>query len=469
RGEIAVRIVRACRDMGIRSAVVFAPSDRGSLAVRLADEAWRADADGRPAYLDIPGIMAMAQRIGADALHPGYGFLSERAELAEACAAVGITFVGPTPDNIRTLGDKNAARRVMAQAGVPLVPGVRDVLKDAESARAAAAGIGYPVLIKAAFGGGGRGMRVVSKEADMSAAFEAATREAAAAFGRGDVYLEKFFPRPRHIEVQVAADNFGRVVVFPERECSIQRRFQKMVEESPSPFLTPEVRARLLETVARGAAAAGYRNVGTFEFLFDENRGFYFLEVNTRLQVEHPITEEVTGVDLVALQIRLAAGEPMPMAEDQVAARGWSFEARITGENPYADFVPAPGQLHHVRFPQGPGVRVDSGVESGSAVSPHFDSLLAKLITRGADREQARHRMLRALDEMRITGLPTTVPFHQWLFREPRFIEGDLWTQFLAEVPMQLPAPREQDLPLAAALAAVTEARRIVPVPSGWR
>ncbi|NDD31181.1 MAG: ATP-grasp domain-containing protein [Proteobacteria bacterium] len=434
RGEIAVRIIRACRDRGITPILLCAEVDRASLAARLADEVHCATGMGpRETYLDIETVVRAARAVNADCVHPGYGFLSENPNLSAACAAAGITFIGPSPEQIRLLGNKNAARRQMAESGVPVVPGSDAPLESLDEALAQADTIGYPVLLKASNGGGGRGMRKVFSPEQMPDAFSSARSEAQAAFGSADVYMERYIARPRHVEMQIAADAHGNAVYLFERECSIQRRFQKMVEEAPSPALDDVTRRRMGEAAVTGARAIGYQSLGTFEFLVDENRNFYFLEVNTRLQVEHPVTEEITGIDLVCLQIDIAAGLPLPFTQDQLSFHGWAFEARITCENVFVNFVPDPGRIEHLELPQGPGVRVDGQIYTGAVIPPFFDSLMAKLIVRGADREEARRRMLRALDEFVVVGTHSSLPFHRWVFRHEAFVRGDLSTHFLDE------------------------------------
>lgn len=457
RGEIALRLVRACRDLGIGSAILFPEADRTTLAVRLADVAIPvAGSEPRQAYLDIARVLDAARRAGADAVHPGYGFLSENADFARACQEAGLVFIGPPPEAIEQLGDKNRAREVMAAAGVPLVPG-SSALPDLDTAVAEAARIGYPVLIKAAAGGGGRGMRLAQDERELRRSMPQAESEARAAFGNGSVYLEKYLVRPRHVEIQVAVDGEGRAVHLYERECSVQRRFQKMLEEAPSPLLDPDTRKAMGEAAVRGAQAAGYRNVGTFEFLVDQDKRFYFLEVNTRLQVEHPVTEELLGLDLVQAQVRLAAGEPLPWSQEDLRPRGWALECRIAAEDPEQGFLPALGRVSELRFPAGPGVRVDSHLYAGYEVPPHFDSLIAKVVTFGSDREQARRRMLRALDEFLVGGVRTTLPFHRALLQHPAFVAGDLSTGFLAEHFPSFASQPGQDHEELAALATALE------------
>ena len=488
RGEIAVRVIRACRDRAITSVLLCAEVDRDSLAARLADEVFvvrsgsgagervvagngRADASGargpRETYLDVAGVVDAARKVGAAAVHPGYGFLSENPALASACADAGIVFVGPGPEQIRLLGNKNGARRVMASSGVSCVPGSDGPLRDLDEALREGERIGYPVLLKASMGGGGRGMRRVLTPDRMADAFSSAKSEALSAFGNGDVYMERYIARPRHVEMQVALDRHGAGVYLFERECSVQRRFQKMIEEAPSTALDDETRRRMGEAAVRGAQAIGYENLGTFEFLVDERRNFYFLEVNTRLQVEHPVTEEVTGVDLVGLQLDIAAGLPLPFSQADLACRGWAFEARITCEDPLSNFSPQPGKLHTVNFPQGPGVRVDGCIFPGAVIPPYFDSLMAKLIVHGSTREEARHRMLRALDEFLISGVPTSIPFHAWAFREHAFVAGDLSTHFIEECDWERWAVRLREASAdQARLAAVLAALAMSDAPS---
>lgn len=437
RGEIACRVIRACRTMGVQSVLGFHAVDHSTLGVRLADFAVEltapADQSPRAAYLDIDQIVEVAKRTGCEAIHPGYGFLSERAEFAQACADAGLVFIGPSPDCIARLGDKNQAREAMRAAGLPLVPGSDGPCSDVEEAVGLATDIGYPVLIKAAGGGGGRGMRRAYSEAELRVGFDQAKREALASFGNDSVYLEKYIAKPRHIEIQILADSHGNAVYLLERECSVQRRFQKMLEEAPSPFLKPASRREMGEAAVRGALAVGYTNAGTFEFLVDEEMNFYFLEVNTRLQVEHPVTEEITGVDLVCQQLRVASGEALSIVQEDVKQRGWSIECRITCEDPDANFRPSVGTVHGLRLPAGPGVRVDTHLYQGYSVPNDFDSMLAKLIVTGSDRESAIRRTLAALDEFELAGFSTSIPFHKWLLSHPRFQAGDLSTHFLEE------------------------------------
>ncbi len=456
RGEIAVRVIRACREMGIESIAVYADVDRETLAVRLADRAYELKgATPRAAYLDLEQIVKVAKTAQAEAIHPGYGFLSENAAFSQACADAGIVVIGPGPEAIDRLGNKNHAREMMIAAGLPILPGTPR-LHDVDEALKCANEIGYPVLIKAAAGGGGRGMRKVESAADLPNAFAGAQSESLASFGSPDLFLEKYLVRPRHVEIQVLGDQHGHAVYLGERECSVQRRFQKMFEEAPSPALDEATRRKMGEAAANGARQVGYAGAGTFEFLVDENRGFYFLEVNTRLQVEHPVTEMVTGVDLVRHQIQVAAGQKLDLTQEDIHPRGHAMECRISVEDPFRGFLPRPGRVTDLRLPAGPGVRVDTHLYPGYEVPGSFDSMVAKLITWGHDREHARVRMLAALDEFRLVGPATTIPFHKALLRHPEFIAGNLSTHFLAEHMPTLEAhPGEQAVRLAALIAAL--------------
>jgi acetyl-CoA carboxylase, biotin carboxylase subunit len=466
RGEIAVRVIRACRDAGISTVAVFSEADRDALHVRHADEALPI---GPPAatesYLVIDRLVDAARRSGAEAVHPGYGFLAENARFAEACRAAGLVFVGPPPAAIAQMGDKTAARRAAREAGVPVVPGTPDpVGSDAEAGRAAAE-LGFPVMIKAARGGGGKGMRIVQAPGELESALRLARSEATAAFGDGAIYLEKAIVEPRHVEIQVLADAHGAVVHLGERECSIQRRHQKLVEESPSPAVQPALRAEMGAAACRLLAAAGYQNAGTVEFLVDASGRFYFLEVNARLQVEHPVTELVTGIDLVREQLRLAAGERLGYGQDAIAPRGWAIECRISAEDPAAGFIPSPGRVTTWRPPGGPWVRLDAGVYEGAEVPLHYDPLMAKLIVWGGDRGDAVRRMRRALDEFGVAGVQTTIPFHRAVMRDPDFLAGRLSTGFVARAfagGHGLVAP-SRDRARAAAVAAALRARARVP------
>ncbi|MCC6313767.1 MAG: acetyl-CoA carboxylase biotin carboxylase subunit [Thermomicrobiales bacterium] len=434
RGEIALRVLRACHDLGVRAVVAYSDADRDSLPVRLADEAvCIGPGPAARSYNNIPAIVSAARLTGCDALHPGYGFLAENAYLAEICAQVGVTFIGPRPETIERMGNKAEARKLMAAAGVPLVPGTPGPVESLSEARRAAARIGYPVLIKAVAGGGGRGMRVARDEGELVRQMPVAQSEAQAAFGNGEVYLERYLERPRHVEVQVLADEHGRIVAVGERDCSIQRRHQKVIEEAPAPNLRPETRAALLEAAVTGARAAGYTNAGTLEFLLDSDDRFYFMEMNTRIQVEHPVTEMVTGIDLVAWQIAIAAGQPLTIDEAACQPVGHAIECRITAEDAEADFAPGVGRVDTYVAPGGPGVRVDSHLYTGYSIPPYYDSLLAKIIVWGNDRDQAAARMERALTETVIAGVPQTAPFLRRLVADPAFRSGDVHTGLLAE------------------------------------
>ena len=413
RGEIALRVVRACRDLGLSPVVVYSEADRDSLPVRLADAAVPIGPPPAAAsYLDIDAILDAARRTGADAIHPGYGFLAENPEFAEAAAQAGLVFIGPTPEAMRTLGDKVEARRLMSRHGVPIVPGLQDRAADVASIAEFARREGYPILLKAAAGGGGKGMRAVRSEAEIAPAFRAARSEAKASFGDDGVYAEKLLEQVRHVEIQVIADAQGNAVHLGERECSLQRRHQKLVEEGPSPALTPGLRARMGDLALEVTRASGYRNAGTVEFLVDREERPYFMEVNARLQVEHPVTEMITGVDLVRAQIDVARGRPLAWRQESIAARGWAIECRILAEDPSSGFRPHPGRIAALRLPAGPGIRIDTALQPGDEVSLHYDALVAKLIAWGADRQEAIDRMLRALREFVIGGIRTTIPFH---------------------------------------------------------
>jgi acetyl-CoA carboxylase biotin carboxylase subunit len=435
RGEIAVRVIRACRDAGIRTVAVFSEADRDALHVRLADETHPiGPPPASESYLVIDRLVDVAHRTGAEAVHPGYGFLSENARFAEACGAAGLVFIGPPPPAIARMGDKTAARRAAMDTGVPVVPGTVDSVSSDDEARRAARDLGFPVVIKAARGGGGKGMRVVATPEELPSAMRLARSEATSAFGDGAVYLEKAIVEPRHVEIQILADAHGQVIHLGERECSIQRRHQKLIEESPSPAVSPDLRADMGAAACRLMASAGYQNAGTVEFLLAPDGRFYFLEVNTRLQVEHPVTELVTGIDLVREQLRIAAGERLGYGQADVRARGWAIECRISAEDPAAGFIPSPGRIAAWRSPGGPWVRVDSGVYEGGEVPLHYDPLMAKLIVWGGNREEAARRMGRALDEFTVTGVKTTIPFHRAVMRHPDFLGGRLSTAFVERV-----------------------------------
>jgi acetyl-CoA carboxylase biotin carboxylase subunit len=433
RGEIALRVLRTCREMGIRTVVAHSQADADSWPVRLADESvCIGPAPATQSYLNIPSLISAAEITDAEAIHPGYGFLAENATFAEICRACSIRFIGPSPEVIRLLGDKVKAREVARKADVPLLPGSGSAVRDLGEARAVAQELGYPVLLKAALGGGGRGMRVVRTAEDLPVAIQTCQAEAAAAFGSSEVYLERYLERARHVEVQVLGDGHGRLIHLGERDCSIQRRHQKLVEESPCPAVSPTVRRDLTEAALRLCRAAGYENAGTVEFLLEPDGRFHFLEVNTRLQVEHPVTEMVTGVDLVREQIRIAAGESLSLSQEQVRLDGHAIECRITAEDPLT-FTPHPGRITAYLPPGGRGVRVDSHAHAGYLVPPYYDSLVSKLVVHGADRAEALARMRRALGEYVIEGVRTTIPFHARLLADARFAAGDVSTRFLEE------------------------------------
>jgi acetyl-CoA carboxylase biotin carboxylase subunit len=460
RGEIAVRVIRALRDMKIRSVAVFSDADRGALHVRLADQAEHiGPAPSAESYLSVDRILEAAKKHGAEAIHPGYGFLSENAGFAEACAAAGIVFIGPSAEAIRLLGSKTAARILAKQAGAPVVPGSEEPATNVEQARKLAREIGYPVLLKAAAGGGGKGMRRVNQESELDSAIRDASSEAERAFQNGEVYIEKLIEKPRHIEIQIAGDHHGNLVHLGERECSLQRRYQKILEECPSPFVAehPEMRPAMGEAALKVARAAGYDNLGTVEFLADASGSFYFLEVNTRLQVEHPVTELVTGYDLVQLQIRIASGEALPFAQQDVAWRGWAMECRIGAEDPDNQFIPSPGKIQQLREPSGPGVRLDSGVYPGWTVPLEYDALLAKLVTWGPDRNVAIQRLERALAEYGLTGIQTNISFFLDILEDPQFRAGDISTAFIPDFLAKRKPPSEPppELDVAVALAAL--------------
>ncbi len=434
RGEISLRILRSCREMGISTVAVYSTVDRNALHVQLADEAvCVGEAPSSKSYLNIPNIIAAAISRGADAIHPGYGFLAENDRFAEICAAHGLTFVGPSPEAIRAMGDKSTAKSTMQRVGVPTIPGSEGLLEDSQEASVLAARMGFPVMIKATAGGGGRGMRLVQEPEQLEGLFKAAQGEAEAAFGNPRLYMEKFIERPRHVEVQILADRHGNVVHLGERDCSIQRRHQKLLEEAPSPALDPELRRRMGEAAVAAARSITYEGAGTVEFLVDRSGSFYFMEMNTRIQVEHPVTEMVTGFDLIAEQLRIAGGEPLSMRQEDVQMRGHAIECRINAEDPQQNFRPTPGRITGWLPPGGPGVRVDSHVYTGYEIPPFYDSLIGKLIVWGVDREAAIKRMRRALSECAITGIPTTIEFHLALLDRPEFQRGDVHTKFVEQ------------------------------------
>lgn len=446
RGEIALRVLRACRDLGIPAVVAYSEADRDSLAVRVADEAvCVGPAAAAKSYNNIPAIVSAALVTGCNALHPGYGFLAENAYLAEVCAQVGVTFIGPRPEVIEQMGDKARARALMREAGVPLLPGTEGIIENLGDARSAAKQIGYPVVVKAVAGGGGRGMRVAHDDNELTRLFPLAQAEAEAAFGNGDVYIERFLDRPRHVEVQILADHHGHVLALGERDCSLQRRHQKVVEEAPAPQLPKKLRDSLLRAATRGAKAAHYTSAGTLEFLLDSHGKFYFMETNARIQVEHPVTEATTAIDLVAWQIRIAAGEPLTIDAKGLAPQGHSIEVRVTAEDARNDFSPNTGTVETYVAPGGPGIRVDSHLYAGYTVPPHYDSLLGKIISWGKDRNEALARMERALAETVITGFPTTLPFLREVIADPAFREGDVDTGFIPRFLERHPAVLSAD------------------------
>ncbi len=436
RGEIALRIIRACHEMGIRTVAVYSQADRNSLHVRFADEAiCIGQSSSANSYLNIPAIISAAEITDVEAIHPGYGFLAENAHFAEICDSCKITFIGPTPENMRLMGDKMAARTSMQKAGLPIVPGSRAIIKNKEEALKTAKSIGYPVIIKAAAGGGGKGMRICHNDLTLVSSLLTAQTEAEANFGNSSVYIEKYIERPRHIEVQIIADRSGHVVQLGERDCSIQRRHQKLLEESPSPVVDSKMRRKRGELVLKGMKSINYVSCGTIEFLLDEKTGnFYFMEMNTRIQVEHPVTEMVTGIDLIKEQIRVAAGEKLKFNQESVQIKGVSIECRINAEDPDNNFMPCPGKIDSLIVPGGPNVRVDTHIYAGYEVPPYYDSLLAKLIVCGNNRQEAIKTMRRALSEFQIGPIKTTIPFHLKLMDNPSFKKGDISTHFVQDL-----------------------------------
>jgi acetyl-CoA carboxylase biotin carboxylase subunit len=476
RGEIALRIIRACRELGVASVAVYSDVDRNALHVRQADEAYLLGAaPPRESYLNIDKILAIARRSGAEAIHPGYGFLAENAAFADACEKAGIVLVGPPPEAMRLMGDKLAARRTVKEAGVPVVPGSEQPVGRGE-ARAVADEVGYPVLVKAAAGGGGKGIRLVRSADEVEAALAVSSSEAASAFGDSAVYIEKYMEPVRHVEVQVLGDSQGNVVALGERECSIQRRHQKLIEESPSTVVDEDLRRRMCDAAVAVTRAAGYHSAGTVEFLLDSKGHFYFLEMNTRLQVEHPVTEMVTGIDLVAEQLRLAAGGALPLRQEDIGLSGWALECRITAEDPFNDFMPSLGRVDYVSEPSGPGIRVDSALYAGVELPYHYDPMVAKVIAWGRTREEAVQRMRRALGEFTVVGVETNIPFHLQVLSDERFLAGELSTTFLERFTMSGRDGEEKVALLAAAL--LTHMKRRAPPKtaaaravdgSGWR
>ena len=435
RGEIALRIIRACRELGIRTVAIYSEADRNSLHVRFADEAiCVVQAASSNSYLNIPAIISAAEITDVEAIHPGYGFLAENPHFAEICESCKITFIGPTPENIRLMGDKMAARATMQKAGLPIVPGSASIVKNKEEALKTSKAIGYPVIIKAASGGGGKGMRICHNDLTLISSLMTAQAEAEANFGNPNCYIEKYLEKPRHIEIQVLADRYNHTLHLGERDCSIQRRHQKLLEESPSPAVDNKLRRRLGEMALKGVKTVGYVSAGTIEFLLDRHNNFYFMEMNTRIQVEHPVTEMVTGVDLIKEQLRIASGEKLKIHQDNIQIKGHAIECRINAEDYENNFMPSPGKIETLNLPGGPGVRVDTHIYPGYEISPFYDSLVAKLITRGNNRQEAVKIMQRALNEFEIAPIKTTIPFHLRLMENPLFLKGDVSTHLVQEM-----------------------------------
>lgn len=435
RGEIALRIIRACKELGVRTVVVYSEADKNSLPVRFADEAiCIGQAAASRSYLNIPAIISAAEITDVEAIHPGYGFLAENPHFAEICDSCKISFIGPKPENIRLMGDKTQARQTMQKAGIPIVPGSTSIVKNKEEALKIAKSIGYPVIIKAASGGGGKGMRICHNDLTLISSLMTAQTEAEASFGNPDCYIEKYIEKPRHIEIQILADKYGRIVHLGERDCSIQRRHQKLLEESPSSAIDNKLRKRLGELALKGAKIVGYVSAGTIEFLLDKNNNFYFMEMNTRIQVEHTVTEMVTGIDLIKEQIRIAAGEKLRIKQDKIQIKGASVECRINAEDFENNFMPQPGKIESLNLPGGPGVRIDTHIYQGYEIPPFYDSLVAKLITWGRDRQEAIKVMQRALNEFYIAPIKTTIPFHLMLLDNPLFLKGDVSTHLVQEI-----------------------------------
>ncbi|MEB1806544.1 MAG: acetyl-CoA carboxylase biotin carboxylase subunit [Bacillaceae bacterium] len=441
RGEIAVRIIRACKELGIETVAVYSEADKESLHVRLADQAFCiGPTPSAKSYLNFTNIMSVATLTEVDAIHPGYGFLAENADFAEICSACNITFVGPSPEAINRMGTKDVARETMANANVPIVPGSKGIIEDVEAGLKVAGEIGYPVIIKATAGGGGKGIRVARNEAELKKGIQITQQEASTAFGNPGVYLEKYIEDFRHVEIQVLADNYGNVIHLGERDCSIQRRLQKLLEETPSPALDQEMRDKMGEAAVKAAKAVNYSGAGTVEFIYDYRlRQFYFMEMNTRIQVEHPVTEMVTGIDLIKEQLLVASGKELSVTQEEVTLNGWSIECRINAENPSKNFMPSPGKITKYLPPGGLGVRVDSAAYPGYTISPFYDSMIAKVITYGATREEAIARMKRALAEFEIEGIDTTIPFHLKLLSHEKFISGEFNTKFLEQYDLTKP------------------------------
>jgi len=480
RGEIAVRVIRACQELGIPTVAVYSEADRPALHVRRASEAYLlGPAPSSESYLRIDRILDVARRSGADAIHPGYGFLAENPAFARACEEAGIAFIGPRADTIALMGEKTSARRVAVEAGIPVVPGSLEPLAGAEAIRREAERIGFPLMLKAASGGGGKGLRLVARPDDLEAAVARGRSEAESAFGDDSVYLEKAIDGPRHVEIQVLADRHGNAVHLFERECSIQRRHQKIIEESPSPFVTPELRERMGALAVALVRKVGYENAGTLEFLVDADRNPYFLEMNTRLQVEHPVTEMVTGQDIVKLQIHVAEGRPLPLRQEDLRQRGHAIECRVYAEDPERGFLPSPGRITALRLPGGPGVRDDSGVYAGCEVPIHYDPLISKLVAYGSSRQDAIRRMTRAVAEYKVLGIKTTLPFFERVLRHPAFLAGEFDTSFVEKVFAEADRERARPIDVAVAAAALRafrdrQAARLAPAGDGgtsawWR
>jgi acetyl-CoA carboxylase, biotin carboxylase subunit len=454
RGEIAVRVIRALKEMGITAIAVYSDADRESLHVRLANEAYRiGPPPSEESYLRIDTIVSVAKKVKADGIHPGYGFLAENEDFAAECEAKGVTFIGPTSYAIKAMGNKLVSRKTAISAKVPIIPGTTTATRGLKQAKAAAGRLGYPIMVKAAGGGGGKGLRIVRAEKELESSLRLTRGEAKAAFGNDELYIEKYISRPRHIEIQILADEHGNCVYLGERECSIQRRHQKVVEETPSVIVTPEMRKQMGEAAVRIAKAAGYTNAGTVEFIVDEKRNFYFLEMNTRLQVEHPVTELVTGIDIVKEQLRIAAGGKLPFTQEQISPRGHAIECRIYAEDPYNSFLPSAGRILRLRLPEGPGIRNDTGIYQGYEVSVYYDPLLAKLVVWGNTRHEAMERVRRALSEYLIDGVATTIPFHKWIMKQEEFEKGDIHADFI-DSKFPAAAPVEEAGLLKAALIA---------------
>ncbi len=435
RGEIALRIIRACKEMGIESVAVYSDADKDSLHVRSADQAVHiGPALSHKSYLNMDNILSAAKESGADAVHPGYGFLSESAIFAQACQDIGLVFIGPSAQSIAKAGDKSAARQTLIDSGIPVIPGSDDIIKSSDMACDIAQKVGFPVILKASGGGGGRGMRIAHSTAELIQAFKIASGEAQAAFGNPDIYLEKYIEKPRHIEIQILGDQFGNYVHLGERECSIQMRYQKLIEEAPSLFVDEELRQILGETAIKIARSINYCNAGTMEFLLDKDKNFYFMEVNARVQVEHPVTELITGIDIVREQIRIADGQRLSVSQEDIRLTGWSMECRINASDPDDNFMPSPGEIESVLFPGGPGIRLDTHIHDKYMVTPYYDSLIGKLIVWDENRWAAIQRMRRALDEFEITGIHTTIPFFKTIFDHKKFQAGDIDTHFLEEI-----------------------------------